>query len=252
MHRKQKNRSGDRITGCLDPFLVEELEKVFKDIFSTGNVVVENLLGIFRENSKIAVALRMRPAVDMNRSISVISENSRNIITNYLNTHNHGADTGYIDCSLRYFSGEKQHNISLDLNCASCRSKDPDKALAHARMDCEKYRKFYIARILRRLKEKPWTNLDDEQVKELCNQYQSIEYSIRFVCAYLTKLCTGILPKSLGDEVFKEACKYDTSLADHYNHNVGRGVYILNTKRNHAFSTVSQECATYIFCATYR
>lgn len=137
MHRKQKNRSGDRITGCLDSFLVEELEKVFKDIFSTGNVVVENLLGIFRENSKIAVALRMRPAVDMNRSISVISENSRNIITNYLNTHNHGADTGYIDCSLRYFSGEKQHNISLDLNCASCRSKDPDKALAHARTKIE-------------------------------------------------------------------------------------------------------------------
>lgn len=252
MHRKQKNRSGEKITGCLDPFQVEELQKVFKDIFSSGNIVVENLLGIFRENSKIAVALRMRPAVDMNRSISAISAKSRDIIINYLNSHNHGADTGYIDCSLQYFSGEKQHNISLNLDCSSCRSKDPGKALAHARMDCEKYRKFYIGRILRRLKEKPWSNLDNEQVKDLCNQYQAIEYSIRFVCTYLTKLCTGKLPTSLGEEPFKEACKYDASLIDHYNHNNGRKVYILNTKRNHAFSTVSQECATYIFCAMYQ
>jgi len=251
MCRKQKNRSGDRITGSLDPFLVEELQKVHIGINSTGSIVVENLLELFRENSKIVVALRMRQAVDMNRPISAITAKSRDIISNYLNTHEHAADTGYVNCTLRYFSGEKKHSISLNLGCASCRSKDPDKALTHARRDCEKYRKVYIGHILRKLKEKPWSNLSEEQIKDLYIQYQSIEYSIKFVCAYLTKLCNGKLPKSLGEDVFSEACMYDHSLADHYNHNSGLEVYILNTKRNHSFSTVNQECATYVFCATY-
>lgn len=252
MDRKKKNRSGDRIKGCLEPFQVEEVQNVYFAISHSGNIVVMNLLNIFRENSKIVVALRMRSAVDMNKSISVISSGSRSIITNNLNKHEHAADTGYIDCCLQYFSGEKQHNITLNLNCASCRSKDLDKALAHARMDCEKYRKEYVGKIIRRLKEKPWSNLNDEQVKELIEQYQSIEFSIRFVCKYLTRLCTGKLPKNLGEEVFKAACEYDQSLVDHYIHNDGLGVYFLNTKHNHAFSTVNQECATYIFCATYR
>lgn len=252
MYRRQKKRSGERITGSLEPFEVERLQKILLAIFSGGDVVVENLLDIFREDSKIVVALRMRPAVDMNRSIDTISVASRDIITKYLNTHMHEADTGYIICTLRYFSGEKKHNVELNLNCASCKSLDPKKALAHARADCEKYKKTNINRVLRRLKEKPWSNLSAEKVANLRIQYESIEFSIKFVCAYLTQLCNGELPKNLGEEVFAEASAYDPTIAAHYDHMEGCGIYSLNNNPKHLFASVNQECATYIFCSTYR
>lgn len=252
MNRKQKRRSGKRIAGSVEPFMVDRLQSVYQDIFATGNIVVENLLDLFREDSKIAVALRMRPAVDMNRPITAISVESRNIITHYLSTHKHAADSGYIICTLRYFLGEKPHNVELNLDCASCKSKDLDKALTHARKDCEKYRKAYIDRILRRLKERPWINLDADKVAYLRTQYESIEFSVKFVCAYLTKLCSKKLPRKLDVHVFTKACQYDPTLALHYNHKDGSNTYTLNAKRNHSFSSVNQECATYIICATYR
>lgn len=251
MNRKQKRHSSKRITGSTEPFMVDWLQSVYRDIFATGNVVVENLLDLFRENSKIAVALRMSSAVDMNRPIIAISTKSREIIIHYLNTHKHAADSGYIICTLRYFLREKPHNFELNLDCTSCKSRDPDKALTHAKRDCEKYRKRYINQILRRLKERPWTNLGADKVAYLCKQYESIEFSVEFICKYLTNLCNKNLPSKLDTAIFAQACQYDPTLALHYNM-ADINTYTLNSKRNHSVSSVNQECATYIFCATYR
>ncbi len=252
MERNQRKRSGDRITGCLEPFEVEAFQAILSEIFSSGSVVAKELLELFRERSKIAFALRMRPAVDMNRPVKTISLGSRDIIINYLATHQHDTDTGMIICALRYFSGEKKHNISLKQNCACCNSKDPGKALAHARKDCEKYAKVYGGKILKQLQNKPWSNLSADEIKYYCMQYKAMGFSAKFVCAYLSKLCNGNLPRCLGAAEYSMACTYDAALANHYNHNASQSVFTLKPKRNHSCSTVNQECATYLFCATYR
>lgn len=251
MNRKQKRRSGNRIAGSLEPFMVDRLQRIYREIFA-GGIVVENLFDLFREDSKIAIALRMRHAVAMNRPITNVSEESRDIIRQHLIAHEHEADSGYIICTIRYFLGELAHNVVLDMNCASCNSKDPAKALKHAQRDCEKYIKTYIGRILRKLKKNPWTNMDTDTVTNVIHQYESIEFSCKFVCAYLTKLCSGKLPGKLYADVYSRAEALDPSIALHYNHKDSNDHYTLNSKRNHSYSCVTQECATFIFCATYR
>lgn len=252
MKRKKKKKSGCRISGSLEPFMVDALQSVWYGIISSGKVVTPQQLHIFRENSKIAVALRMRQAVDMKSANEQISHQSLGIIAAYLNGHQHTADVGFVNCTLQYFSRRRQHNISLNLNCSCCKSRELEKSLAHARMDCLKYSKHYVGRILRELKEDPWTNLDIDEIRVFCKQYQSIDYSIKFVCAYLKEICTGKLPNELGTTVFTTACNYDPAIANHYELNAGLGIYKLVPKRNHSLTTVSQECATFIFCMSLK
>lgn len=252
MNRKNKHRSGNRISGSLDPFEVEWLQSPLSDIFNTGNIVIKDLPDMFRERVKIAVSLRMRQAADMNLSTLAISSQSQDIISRQLTAHHLETDIGFVLCTLKYFSGEKQHTFSLNLNCASCNSRDEGKAFAHARADCRRLNSKYVNRILARLKERPWTNLTQAEIDTLIEQYLAIGHSIKFVGEYLTKLCNGKLPSQLGSSVYAKACALDPAIADHYLYNERTDIYLLNKKRSHAFTTVKQECATYIFCVAYR
>ena len=108
---------------------------------------------------------------------------------------------------------------------------------------------FMVDRILHRLYDRPWGNL----ITHLRFQYESIEFSVKFVCEYLTELCSGRLPRKLDIPVLEKARQYDPTIVNYYNNlKDGSDQYTLNTRQNRSISSINQECATYISCARYQ
>lgn len=251
MNRKiRKAGSGDRITGSLDPFQVQGIIVPFKTIESARNVIPEVLIDEFREVCKIAVALRVRIAVNYYYPNISISQACKDIITQFLEDNNFHIYVGFILCSMDYFSGEREHNISLNLDCASCRAKDK-KAIAHAREDCAKFNKRYITKVLKKLKSGEWCNFDKETLREKCEHYQAIENSIKIFTRFFCMLCNDSLPKTIGKDIYNCAMEYDETVANHYTFNADAGIYNVNKNGNNMLSVVNLEAASYFICRVY-
>ncbi len=251
MNRKMRKAGpGDRITGSLDPFQTQGIISPFKEIEGARNAIPEVLIDEFREVCKIAVALRVRVAVNYYFANIVISQVCKDIITQFLEDNNCHIYVGFISCSMDYFSGEREHNLSLNLDCASCRAKDK-KAIAHAREDCAKFDKRYIKKVFKKLESGEWRNFDEETLREKCEHYHAIENSIKIFTRFFCMLCNDSLPKTLGKDIYNCAIEYDEAVANHYNFNAGAGVYNLNKNGNHMLSVINMEAATYIICKVY-
>lgn len=240
------NPSGRPIRGSLKPILKTEIEEEFQILNNSGEIVDLHLIEEFREKIKNTAAIYLRYAARTCRAFIQISDESRGIIRNQLS--NFGSHFwGFISCGISYYNLYYEDIIVVNLSGPEMASKDPKKAFAQARENSKKIIQKRVEVILQKMRDGVWENITEEFIV----QYITIGPAVRFLCDYIAALYIGNLPRTLTREVYADACKLDSHVADHYEPNDKLGFYQLKKQSKHAYTVLKQESATMIFCANY-
>lgn len=239
---KNKKKSSRPIRGSLRPIEKTVFYDNFLALLHSVDVVDLDLLELFREQYKNVIAIYMRHASTVTGNRKYISIDTILANTNNFDPH----EVGFIVCATSYYNEDKDI-IKVDLSGSATGSKDCKKAFSQAKANSEIIFQRMIQKIIKKMKDGVWENITQEHIK----QYESISKAVAFLVKYIPSLYIKKLPSQLSVENYKAAEEKDASIEEHYRFDYESNKYKLKSKCRHDFSSLTQECATFIFCCSF-
>ncbi len=242
--KKKKKNKNKRIRGDLSCFKGSELEKMARTLFC-GPLIEDDLISL-RNTGKAAFGARMKMAACFSNVYTPISDVSLNIVLAHLKTLSYAPNAcSFADCLIYSYNG----NTNYELKPPKCETNVPYKALKHGVKDCLAAFEAYFKPIQTRMvNSKAHIILDNNIV----GKYNDIKVALSFTINYINDLCCGKMPNKISVNVFNKAVNHDKKIADLYEFNDSDSVYRIDSNKNCKYSSVTQECATYLICNKHK
>lgn len=234
------DKSGKTIRGKTD-FFKPELEPRLKKLNTFDSI------DMFREALKDSIALRMQTTTLKQLTIP---KDCLNIIKNHDTTNNENI-FAFIKCTLEYYNEEKVHvATSVKTDCSSCLSRNSEKSVKHAKMDCIYSAKEYSKKIQNIIEKKEESNIK----KIALEKCKAINYATRFVASYISYLLIEELPKTVDTKTIKtiKQNKYCNDIEQIYFHDNINDLYYMTRGKSVYYKSIDIRAATEIFCSKFK
>lgn len=243
-NKKNKKNKKNNIRGDISCFKGTKLEKKARILYQ-GALIEDDLIEL-RNIGKEAFGSRMKLATSLANVYVPISKQSLDIISQHLNSTYFSPNVrSFADCLLSSYNG----NTNYELNSPKCKTNKTKKALKHGVKDCYKGFEVYFNPIQIRIAKAKSTLLCDNNI---VGKYNDIEAGLSFSIEYIFNLYCGEMPSKISKNVFINASKLDKNLSTHYNYDPSTNKYLIDKTKNIKYSSLSQECATYLICNKHK
>ena len=218
------DKPGKPIRGSLKPF-----RKILD--LTVDDVITPNGIGFLRDDLKDCIAQRMR--YTKCKPIDISDECVDNI-------HHYIKDPQvftFVRCCIRYYNGSTPHRVTINTDCASCKSKDEDKSLQHARQDTLKCLDWYLRVAKRKL-----------EYAGIPYDVSHIERATKFFSSYVYSMHKSELPQELTSELYDRIFHKYMKISDIYQQKYDDCYF---RKKKVKYSALPLDIATEVFCADF-
>lgn len=235
---KGHNPSGCSISADLSQFKgtsLEEASKICKKFIPN-----ENEFQALRHDAKKFMAQRIRYSVKKLNHFRPISNNSKNIIFEFLENNNKENLKNNISCIINAYNMSEKY----ELKHPKYEGTDKDKVLQHLSKDFYKALDTYIVSSKKHAESKLEYS---PRAKLLVDQYQILLDSLNFFYDYMYKAVTEYIPITINCKCVSDALNsYNIDLCKYYTFDNANNQYISKSKL--PLSKIEENYATYIIC----
>lgn len=251
MKKKKKNESGRHgqpTSGSLKPIKNKPIETDLNELIKSNGVANLITMQKSRDGVKQVVALYLQHAARQLKlsEALIIAESSKLIFYNALKQKHNETVANFANCCIKYFNNEKKITVSVTTSGPECGSLNKKIAFQQASKNAEKLIKQRINKIVAKIEKGDWNNIPND----LFEEYKGIDAAVKNVCSFISTIANDKLPSTISADLYNLAFNLYEEIEKYYQLNPTFNVYKIKKNTAPTYYSISQECATLIFCHT--